>query len=103
MDERFDEVAELARFIRAELARTGRGIVVCNPIPPEHELQPADWRRWLAEAERRVANAAAGRDATPALLAALHEVSHGATLAANIELVVSNARLAGQIARAMVE
>jgi pseudouridine-5'-phosphate glycosidase len=100
VDERFDDAEELARFVRFELARTTRGVVVCNPIPPEHELTLADWRRWLAEAETR-ATGAGGRDATPALLGALHEVSGGATLRANVELVVSNAALAGKIARVM--
>ena len=104
VDARFDDARELAKFVRAELARTNRGIVVCNPIPAAHELKPEDWARWLAQAEQRIGpTGAAGRDATPALLGALHEVSGGATLRANIALVESNARLAGQIARAMAD
>jgi pseudouridine-5'-phosphate glycosidase len=117
VDVRFDDAKELAKFVRFELARTNRGIVVCNPIPREHEIKVADWQKWLGEAEARVfgvvdakpsttappARSASGRDATPALLGALHEVSGGATLRANVELVVSNAALAGKIARAMVE
>ena len=103
VDARFDDTRELGEFVRFEMARTRRGIVVCNPISPEFELKVEDWRGWLAEAEARVATAGAGgRDATPALLGALHEISGGATLKANVELVVSNARVAGQIARAMV-
>jgi pseudouridine-5'-phosphate glycosidase len=105
VDAKFDDVQELAAFARFEMARTGRGIVVCNPIPPEHQLDAAQWSEWLAAAHARVqASGAAtgGRDTTPALLGALHEVSGGATLRANVELVVSNARLAGQIAWAMV-
>lgn len=102
VDWRFDEVADLAKFVRHELARTGRGIVVCNPIPPQHELDAGLWQGWLAEARGWVQGAGAtGRDATPALLAALHEVSAGATLAANIALVEDNARVAGMLARAM--
>jgi pseudouridine-5'-phosphate glycosidase len=104
VDARFDDPAELARFVRFELARTGRGILICNPIPPEHELNRADWPRWLAAAEARVAAspaASSGRDATPALLSALHDLSGGATLRANIELVCSNAALAAQIAADM--
>jgi pseudouridine-5'-phosphate glycosidase len=103
VDARFDDVKELGAFVRFEMARTNRGIVVCNPIPREFELRVEDWRKWLSEAETRVAREnAGGRDATPALLGALHEISGGATLRANVELVVSNARVAGQIARAMV-
>lgn len=99
VDARFDDVGELAAFVRFELDRTGRGIVVCNPIPVEHEISPLEWRRWLAAAEGRAhAAGASGREVTPAVLGALHEVSGGATLRANIALVESNARLAGQIA-----
>ncbi len=103
VDHNFTDIAELARFVRFELARTGRGILICNPIPEQHELKRDDWNRWLAAAEQRVAAmpSSGGRDATPALLAALHDISGGATLAANIELVCSNAALAAQIAREM--
>ena len=104
VDARFDDIAELAAFVRAELARTGRGVVVANPIPAEHELDAGDWRRWLEESERRArALGATGRDATPAVLGALHEVSAGATLRANVALVEANARLAAQVAAAMEE
>ncbi|MFN7020124.1 MAG: pseudouridine-5'-phosphate glycosidase [Phycisphaerales bacterium] len=102
VDARFDDVEALAKFIRFELARANRGIVVCNPIPAEHELPRADWERWLAEAESKArAAGASGRGVTPAALAALHEVSNGATLRANIALVESNTRLAAQIAARM--
>jgi pseudouridine-5'-phosphate glycosidase len=102
VDVRFDDVDELAGFVRFELERTGRGIVVCNPIPVEHEISLIDWRRWLAAAEGRAhAMGASGRAVTPAVLGALHEVSGGATLKANIALVESNARVAGQVAAKM--
>lgn len=102
-DARFDDPAELASFVRFEMARTNRAVLVVNPIPKQHEIKPDQWRTWLSAAEAKVKSLAdaAGRDATPALLAALHEVSQGATLKANIELVVNNADLAAQIAVAM--
>lgn len=104
LDARFDDVAELAAFVRHELARSRRGILICNPIPRQHELKPAEWQRWLNESRQLVAAAGAtGREVTPRLLGALHSVSGGATLRANIALVESNATLAGQLARAMVE
>ncbi len=105
VDYSFDDAAELGRFVRFELARTTRGILICNPIPLEHELKVGDWNTWLAAAQAKVAASEAGssgRDATPALLSALHEVSGGATLRANIELVASNAALAAQVAVGML-
>jgi pseudouridine-5'-phosphate glycosidase len=102
VDVRFDDTAELAEFVRIELPRTGRGVVIANPIPAEAEIDGDEWSAWLSEAESRVAGmAAAGRDATPALLAALHEISGGRTLEANIELVKSNARVAAMIESAL--
>jgi pseudouridine-5'-phosphate glycosidase len=102
VDARFDDVHELASFVRTELHRTGRGMVIANPIPREHELTPLDWATWLARAEERAkAAGASGRDITPALLGALHEVSGGATLRANIALVKHNVELAAKLARAM--
>jgi pseudouridine-5'-phosphate glycosidase len=102
VDARFDDERELAAFLKAELARAGRGVVVANPIPAEHELPRDLWQAWLAQAVSDTAElAASGRDVTPALLGRLHALSGGRTLAANIELVKSNARLAARLAAAM--
>ena len=98
VDVRFDDAGELADFMRWELPRTGRGIVIANPIPQKHEIDRADWSAWLSEATARAeASGATGRGVTPAVLAGLHEVSGGRTLSANIELVKSNARVAAMV------
>ena len=103
VDARFDDIDELARFVSLELARTGRGVAVANPIPVADELPAAEFAGWLAAAQKVVSNAggAGGRDATPAVLGQLHALSGGATLRANIALVRNNARVAGQLAAAM--
>ncbi len=99
VDARFDNEKDLAKFLHAELKRTGRGVVVCNPIPQSAALTESDWAKWLQLAEARETNAGVhGRDVTPAILGALHELSDGATLRANLELVRSNAGLAGRLA-----
>jgi len=97
LDARFDDEGDLAGFVASELERTGRGVLVCNPIPEADEIDGDDWDGWLAEAEREAAGAS-GRGITPAVLAALHRVSGGATLRANLALVRSNARLAARLA-----
>ncbi len=99
VDARFDDVSELGRFVRGELVRSGRGMIIANPVPEADEIPPSQWLMWLAEAEKRAAAGGAhGRDVTPALLAAVHEISGGATLRTNIALVKSNAELAGRVA-----
>lgn len=102
VDARFDDVAELARFVAAELARTGRGVVVANPIPIEDELDERLWQGWLDEAGARArAEGRRGRDVTPRVLGLLHEISGGRTLNANLALVKSNAFLAARLAASM--
>lgn len=98
VDVRFDEPQEIADFIRIELARTGRGIIVANPIPKEYELDLGQWTMWVKEARKRAdAKQVKGREVTPVILGHLHEISEGLTLKANIELVKSNTKLAAMI------
>lgn len=107
VDIRMDDVREIAAFATHELTRTGRAIVVANPVPMDHEISPQDWDGYMLRAIAQIAQRetvgldAHGRHATPALLAALHEVSGGRTLRANIALAASNADLAGTVASAM--
>lgn len=104
VDARFDDVLSLAAFLRNEMARTGRGVVVCNPIPLDDEIERTAWERWLEEARKRAADAGVrGRDVTPHILGTLHEISGGATLRANLALVKHNAHLAAQLCSAMLE
>lgn len=99
VDARFDDPADLAKFINRELARSGRGVLVANPIPASHAIEPNVMRAWLDEAQRRAAGAQ-GRDLTPALLRELHVISQGATLAANLALVEANVALAARLCSA---
>jgi pseudouridine-5'-phosphate glycosidase len=101
VDARFDDPKDLAAYLAFEIGRTGRGVIVANPVPEADALTPADWEHWWTAAQARVsADSPDGRDRTPALLAALHQLSGGATLAANLALVLDNARLAARLSRA---
>jgi len=102
VDARFDDVPSLAEFVAFELRRTGRGIVIANPIAREHELARKDWDGWLTEAQGAAQRAGIqGREVTPFVLGRLHEVSGGKTLRANLELIKANTRLAAQVSMAL--
>lgn len=102
VDARFDAVEDLAGFLTAELNRTGRGVLVVNPIPEEDELGEDVLAGWIEEAEGAAEAAGVrGRGVTPFVLGQLHERSGGETLRANLALVRSNARLAARLAAAM--
>lgn len=98
VDARFNDVDDLARFVDSEMNRTGRGVLVANPIPMADELPPDRFAAWLADAERE---ARPGREATPTTLAALHRLSGGATLQANLALIRSNTGLGARLASAL--
>jgi pseudouridylate synthase len=98
---RADSPAEVAGLFRAarELGTDDRAVVVANPLPPAEQLDPVLHDRVLAEG--LIAAEAAGvrgKDVTPFLLDYLAEETSGASLDANVELVLRNARLAAEIA-----
>lgn len=104
VDARFDDAPSLARFLRTELSRTSRAVVVANPIPEAEAMAPSEFAALLdaAAAEAR-AKGIAGRGVTPFVLGRLHALSNGRTLRANIALAESNARLAGELAALLEE
>jgi pseudouridine-5'-phosphate glycosidase len=98
---RVDSPAEVGAVLRArsELGTGGSAVVVANPLPPEAQLDPALHDRVLAEGLIAAeAAGVSGKDVTPFLLDYLAEDTSGASLDANVELVVRNARLAAEIA-----
>lgn len=102
VDARIDDVDSLAVFVREELERAGRGVLVCQPISDEAEIPQDEFDAWLEEAESEAEDGGvSGRGVTPFVLGRLHEISGGRTLRANLELVKANAWLAGRIASRM--
>lgn len=100
---RLDDVADIAETMRQRRALgLAQGLVVANPIDEADEMDRDLHDETLESALRAMADAGVqGKDATPFLLAHFHERTEGRSLAANIALVLSNARLAGQIAVAV--
>ena len=94
---RVDGSAEAARTLGAAWDTGVRGIVVA--IPPPAELEGAEEMARRAVADERDL---AGADVTPRLLARMAELSGGRSLDLNVDLVVNNARVAAQVARAFL-
>ena len=103
LDYKIDTPEELARIISTkwELGLNG-GVVVANPIPVEfsmdYNLITESIENAVKEAEK---NGIKGKETTPFLLAKIKEITKGASLEANIQLVYNNAKLASEIARNM--
>jgi len=92
---RVDGVEEAARVLREAWASGSRGIVVAVPPPAELEGAESMARRAVEELA-----GATGAAVTPLLLARMAELSGGRSVELNVELVVNNARVAAQVARA---
>lgn len=102
-DQRFDSIDDLAHAVRSHFQMgLGTGVVVGNPIPREHELPRGEYESALARAVAEAAELKVrGRLVTPFLLERLGELTGGATIAANLALLRSNARVAAELAVAL--
>jgi len=95
---RVESAAEAAAIARAHWELAGGGLLVGRP--PDDSLDDVEplIERALADADARGVH---GQAVTPFVLGYLHRESGGRTLAANRDLIVGNARLAGEIASAL--
>jgi pseudouridine-5'-phosphate glycosidase len=104
VDVRCDTPREVAEVARARDALGLEGaLVVAVPVPAEYEVDAGVMEESLSEAlsdaERQNVT---GRELTPFLLSHLAERTGGATLRANIALLENNARVAAEIAEAVI-
>jgi pseudouridylate synthase len=101
---RVDSPEEVAAVVRARepVGVKGRAIVVANPLPVDEQLDRELHDRVLASGlERAEAEGVSGKDVTPFLLDLFHSETGGASLEANIRLVLRNAGLAARVAAAL--
>lgn len=104
VDFRADSVADLAHALQAKWSMNLEGgVVVANPIPEEFsmskDLIDKVIEQALAEAEQQGVR---GKEVTPFLLATIEQLTGGDSLQSNIQLILNNARLAAQLASALL-
>ena len=103
IDVRVDSPQEIAALVNArrQLGTTA-ALLVCVPVPHEHEI-PARTLQQNLESALAAAEVQKiqGRDLTPCLLSRMAEESGGATLRANVALLENNARVAAEIAKSL--
>lgn len=103
LDRRLDTPEAIARVLHAKwTAGLQGGVVVANPIPAEHEVPHPRIEAVIGQALADAGQAGiAGAAVTPWLLARVEALTGGASLEANVALVLANARLAAQVAGAL--
>ena len=105
LNSRVDKPEEIAAMMDySEALGLKGGILVTNPIPAEHEI-PHEKIDAIIDAAVKEADEKGirGKDSTPFLLAKIVELTDGASLNTNIQLVYNNAKLGAQIAKAYQE
>ena len=72
---------------------------MANPIPDAYAMDPVAIEKVITEAiEEMQQQGIHGKQSTPFLLSKIAQVTQGESLAANIQLVLNNARLGADIA-----
>lgn len=100
---RMDSAAAIAAAhrMRARLGLPG-GQLIANPIPVSAEISQAELAPVIAQATADAAELGiSGKAVTPFLLQRIYDLTGGASLEANIALVLNNARLGAEIAVAL--
>jgi pseudouridine-5'-phosphate glycosidase len=101
---RVDNSVEAAKIVRQHWV-TGlkSGVLLCVPCPEEDAVPAEQVEAILQEALIQAdTRGIAGKDVSPFLLAYLSEASDGATLEANLSLLRNNARVAAELAGALI-
>lgn len=94
------EEAAKALKVKWDLGLKG-GAVIANPVPEEYAMDKREMDRAIdAALEEANREKIVGKAVTPFLLQAVKRLTEGKSLASNIALMYSNARLAAQIALA---
>ena len=103
VDYRVDSPDETAEALKAkwDLGLEG-GVVIANPIPAEYEMDPEVINGAIAAAVKESEEKGIkGKESTPFLLAKVKELTGGASLDSNIQLVYNNVKVGAQIAVAL--
>ncbi len=105
VDYRVDSPEELARALAAQWALgLAGGMVIANPIPEQYALPYDQVEEAVHQAEQdALEHNITGQALTPFLLHRLEDLTEGASLQANIALIMNNVRLGARLARALCE
>ncbi len=104
VDYRMDDPVSIAKALKIkwDLNLNG-GVIIANPIPEAFQMAYADINEAIEQALQEADHLKIkGKEITPFLLSKVEELTTGKSLAANIELVLNNARLAAEVAKGLV-
>ncbi|MFN0035834.1 MAG: pseudouridine-5'-phosphate glycosidase [Saprospiraceae bacterium] len=100
VDFRLDSAEQIAHLLKTKWEIDARGgVLIANPVPEEHQLDPDLMEKTIAEAVAEAERQGIrGKAISPFLLAKIEQLTGGRSLETNIALVLNNARLGAEIA-----
>ncbi|MEZ4891494.1 MAG: pseudouridine-5'-phosphate glycosidase [Saprospiraceae bacterium] len=103
VDCRLETPKQIAKLLKAKWELNLQGaVLIANPVPEAHQMDAAQIEKTIeaaiVEADKEGIK---GKAITPYLLAKIEKLSGGKSLETNIQLVLNNARLGAEIAKAM--
>lgn len=99
---KLDTVEEIVRLAQAHWDMGMRSaVLVTQPVPAADEIPKSEMDFFILQASQdAIKKEKRGQELTPFLLQRINELTEGRSLRANLALLLNNARLAAQIARA---
>ena len=99
-----DSPQEIADFAQAHWgAGAGSAVLVTNPVPITEAISQSEMEPFIAKASAEaIQKKIHGQALTPFLLQRISELTDGKSMRTNLALLLNNARLAAQIATALV-
>ncbi len=97
-----ESVAEIVEILHKHWEIGGVGALICIPCPEDAAVDPKVFDAALEQADHDAVQAnVSGKTLTPFLLNRLSELTNGSTLHANLALLLENAIVTSQIAKAL--
>jgi pseudouridine-5'-phosphate glycosidase len=100
---RLDSPEEIVAFAKAHWkAGLQSAVLVTNPVPETEAVSKSEMEPYILQATQEAhAQGIHGKEVTPFLLSRISELTQGKSMRANLALLLNNARLAADIAKAM--
>lgn len=100
VDHNYKKIDTLNDYLKTREKIDQQGsVLLFNPVPKNKAIEKTIIEKWIKDSVKKAnINLIEGKNLTPYLLTEIARLSNNKTLEANMELIINNARVAGQIA-----
>lgn len=101
---RLDTAQEIAELLKTrQVLGDHGGVLIANPVPEADQIPQDEMAQYIDKAiEQASRQNVTGKAVTPFVLDAIYKLTEGRSLVTNIALVRNNARVAAEIAKALI-